>query len=235
MSESAAVQIETFLPEIESFPVFEGLQRKQVLELFRDSKMKATKHRETLYQIGQEARSFSLVLRGAYKLVRSTSKGEDVIMHFSSPGDVLAALIMSQPKPVYPVTAVSMGPSLVLEIPRKTYTDCWGQNAQVVSKIQSLLFGRMSLLQEQKLLNKGPLSQKVAFLLLQLLEKYSSQSETILPIPLTRKEIADSLGSTVESIIRIMSDWSHQGIITTEDHHIEILQPGRIVDFLKEN
>jgi CRP-like cAMP-binding protein len=92
----------------------------------------------------------------------------------------------------------------------------------------------VSFFQDQKILNKSPLQQKVAHLLLELLEKYSAESDGILPIPLTRREIADSLGSTVESVIRIMSDWSRQGIIQTTEHHIEILEPDKVVQILKE-
>lgn len=234
MPVNSSVQIETFLPEIQEFPVFEDLKREQILELLRDGKMKSSRHRETLYGLGNAATSFGLVLRGAYKLVRPTPKGEDVIMYFSSPGDVVAALLMAHPSPVYPVSVISMGPSLVLDIPKRTYTEIWMKNPQVLIRLQNLLFNRMSVLQDHKLLAKSPLNQKVAFLLLQLLETYSAESEKILPIPLTRKEIADSLGSTVESIIRIMSDWSQKGIISTTEQYIEILRPESVVEFLKE-
>jgi CRP/FNR family transcriptional regulator len=231
---SSVAQIETFLSEIESFPLLEGLSRSEILALLESGKMRGTRHRETLYQLGDKAECFSLVLRGAFKLVRSSPKGDDVIMYFSSPGDVIAALIMAQPMAIYPVSVVSMGPSLVLEIPKKTYVDTWSRNGRIVMKMQNLIFNRMSVMQDQKLLNKSPLVLKVAHLLLQLMERYSNESEGLLPIPLTRQEIADSLGSTVESVIRIMSDWSHKGILKTNDQHIEILQPGRVVEILKE-
>ncbi len=234
MPQLTTAQIETFLPEIQGFQVFEGLGRDQVLDLLREGKMKASKHRECLYRLGDEARSFGLVLRGAYKLVRCSPKGDDVIMYFSSPGDVIAALIMAQPMATYPVSVISMGPSLILDIPKKTYQEVWTRNPQVVMRVQNLLFGRMSLLQDHKLLAKSPLNQKVAVLLLQLMERYSQDSEQILPIPLTRREIADSLGSTVESVIRIMSEWSQQGIISTSEQHIEILSPEKIVSYFKE-
>lgn len=231
---SSQNSIDTFLPEIEHFPAFEGLSRERIARLLVGGAMQASKHREVLYRTGDEAHSFALVLRGAYKLVRSSARGDDVIMYFSSPGDVIAALIMPQPHPICPVSVVSMGPSLVWKIPRKTYLDEWMKDPEVTMRIQNLLFNRMSLLQDEKTMHKSPLPRKVAFLLLQLMERYSAEEDKILPIPLTRKEIADSLGSTVESVIRIMSDWSHQGIVKTHEQYIEILQPSKVVDILKE-
>lgn len=231
---SSANSVEPFLAEIQHFPVFEGLSRDRIQRLLAGGMMQSSKHREILYRNGDEAHSFALVLRGAYKLIRNTARGDDVIMYFSSPGDVVAALIMPQPHAMYPVSVVSMGPSLIWKIPRKTYLDEWMKDPEVTIRLQNLLFNRMSLLQDEKTLNKSPLPRKVAFLLLQLMERYSAEEEGILPIPLTRKEIADSLGSTVESVIRIMSDWSHQGILRTNDQYIEILQPSKVVELLKE-
>lgn len=227
-------QIETFLPELSRFPVFKNCTTNQILDLLNGATMRSTKHRGLLYRIADPANSFSLVLRGAYKLVRPTPKGEDVIVFFAGPGDVIAALVMPQLNSVYPVSAISMGPSLVLEIPRITYVNYWAKNIEIVMLIQNLLYNRMVLLQDQKLFNKNPLPQRVGRLLLQLIEKYSNDSEGILPIPLTRKEIADSLGSTVESVIRIMSEWSHRGLINTTEHHIEILDPGQIIKLMEE-
>jgi CRP-like cAMP-binding protein len=235
VSASAAVQIETFASEIENFPIFEGLKRNEIRSLLECGKMRGTRHREPLFQMGEEAHSFALVLRGAYKLTRTSPRGDDVIMYFSSPGDVIAALIMPQKHSLYPVSAISMGPSLVLEIPRQRYVEAWARHPEMAIRLQNLLFNRLSLLQDEKLFNKSPLSQKVAHLLIQLMERYSSESEGILPIPLTRQEIADSLGSSVESVIRIMSDWSHKGFVKTTEQHIEILQPSRIVEILKES
>ncbi|OFZ28973.1 MAG: hypothetical protein A2622_12805 [Bdellovibrionales bacterium RIFCSPHIGHO2_01_FULL_40_29] len=227
-------QIETFLPEIAEFSLFKKCDRSMLSKLFENAQMRSSKHREVLYRIGESATKFSLILRGAYKLVRPTPRGEDVIVYFAAPGDAVAAFVMPQPDAVYPVTAISMGPSLVLDIPRDTYIKYWAKNVEIVLHMQNLLYNRMILLQDQKLFSKSPLEQKVAQLILQLIEKYSRESDGILPIPLTRKEIADSLGSTVESVIRIMSDWSHQGIIKTSDQYIEVLDTGRVIALIQE-
>lgn len=230
---STEKQIETFFTEISQFPLFKDLDKQRLQRLFTGAKLQASKHRQNLYKVGDQAKKFSVVLRGAYKLVRSTPKGEDVIVYFAAPGDAIAALVMSQDNANYPVSAVAMGPSLVLEIPRETYVSFWAQDPQIAMHLQSLLYSRMILLQDEKLFNKSPLEVKIAHLILQLVEKYSAESDGILPIPLTRREIADSLGASVESVIRIMSDWSHKKIIATSDQHIEVLETGRIAELIR--
>ena len=66
----------------------------------------------------------------------------------------------------------------------------------------------MTSMQNQRALSKSPLQAKIASLLIDLIDKQPTTVDKItIPIPLTRKEIADSVGASVESIIRIMSEW----------------------------
>lgn len=79
------------------------------------------------------------------------------------------------------------------------------------------------------------MASKIAALLLQLVaDESSADGELEVPLPLTRKEIADSLGVTVESVIRVMSDWTKQGYISTNDHHIKILQPEWLISQMEQ-
>jgi CRP-like cAMP-binding protein len=39
---------------------------------------------------------------------------------------------------------------------------------------------------------------------------------TFIPMPLSRQELADMTGTTIETAIRIMSRWSKQDIVRTE-------------------
>ena len=82
-------------------------------------------------------------------------------------------------------------------------------------------------------MGKSPLPQKIASQLISIIERYSGENETILPIPLTRQEIADAVGASVESVIRIMSDWSRKGYISTSDQLIRIERMDKILEVIK--
>ncbi len=97
-----------------------------------------------------------------------------------------------------------------------------------------MLYTRMSLLQDDKTLTKSPLPQRISALLLGLLDRNDNDNTQTIPIPLTRQEIADSLGVTVESVIRVMSQWDHQGIIRTLDQRIEMIKLDQIVELFKQ-
>lgn len=217
-----------------SFSLFEGLSHSLIKELLSQSRVLTLNHREAIYQCGDKTDSFCLVLDGAFKLVRPTAKGDDVIMYFATAGDAIGALLMNKPVAEYPISAKAMGPSSAISIPKATYELYWSKNAEIQKKLNSQLYNRMTVLQDDKALAKAPLNQKIATLLLNLLDRSPVKDELLIYVPLTRQEIADSLGVTVESVIRTMSEWSQRGIIQTHDKKIEIVKFNELVNIIKD-
>lgn len=228
-------QLEILYREVADLPIFRGFDRASLGEILAHGHVGLHKHRENLYRAGDEADSFAVVLNGAYKLLRPTPRGDDLIVYFATPGDVIGALVMGRAGSVYPVTARAMGPSRVYILPRSTFERSWAGNLVLQQRLNSFLYSRMTLIQDEKTMARAPLAQRVAALLLQLLERGSGEQEQILPLPLTRQEIADTLGVAVESVIRVMSDWSHRGMIRTNDRQIEILRPDLVINIIKES
>jgi CRP/FNR family transcriptional regulator len=215
---------------LKELPIFRGLESPAITELIQGGIAATTKHRGILYRAGEPAESFALVLLGAYKLFRHDLSGNESIMHFASPGDTIGGLVMLNPNPIYPVTCASIGTSMVLKIPRDTWVRSWATNVVLQQRVNRMLYQRMTQIQDEKALGRLPLSVRVATLLVTLLERYSSGSERILPIPVTRQEIADSVASTVESVIRLLSEWNQEGIIRTESRQLEIVRLDRLIE-----
>jgi CRP/FNR family transcriptional regulator len=50
---------------------------------------------------------------------------------------------------------------------------------------------------------------------------------TFIPLPLSRQELADFIGTTIETSIRIMSRWSKEDLVRTEkDGFLVVDRPG---------
>lgn len=218
---------------LKTYPLFQDLSLDALALLVEGHRFKNIKHHETLFTAGDEASQFAIVLTGAFKLVRPTPRGEDAIMYFATPGDVIGGLVMLKPNSRFPISAISLGASTALLLPRATYQRAWVENPQVQAKLNSMLYTRMSVLQDEKANSKLTLQQRIAVLLVKLMDRYSDGDDSKLPIPLTRQEIADSVGATVEAVIRSMSEMSQKGIIRTEDKQIEILRPDKIAEIVK--
>lgn len=219
-------------PEIESLPLFAQRSRAEIDELLMGAEVRKLAHRETLYHFGDPARTFAVVLQGALKLVRSTPEGNDVIVFFATPGNVIAGLLMPTNQ-TYPVSSIAMGTATVLKIPRETWLQKWMHDSEIQRRVSGMFINRMSLMHDHKAMAKARLPQKIAAQIITLLEQCSDSEKTMVPVPITRQEIADSVGASVESVIRVMSEWSQQGIIETTDQFIHINQLDKIIEFVK--
>ncbi|MCB0420482.1 MAG: Crp/Fnr family transcriptional regulator [Bdellovibrionales bacterium] len=224
------------ISELRGLELFRSSSENDIEQLCKDSQVVITNHKQLLFKAGSSAQHFYLVLSGAFKLTRLSLQGEDTIVHFSSPGDVIGAFIMTQKDPRYPISGVSMGPSRSLKIPRTNYLTSWQNNIDLNHKIQNSLSSRMTALQNQMTLKKSSLQTKIACLLIQLANKQTEdQKQLLVPIPLTRREIAEAVGASVESVIRIMSLWSKRGYVSTNEQCITILETEKIIELTEKD
>ena len=78
-----------------------------------------------------------------------------------------------------------------------------------------------------KSIASGRVEERIARVLLELAKSVGEEKEggkISIEIPITRQDIAEMTGTTVETAIRIMSKWKKEGIIHTERGYIEILK-----------
>jgi CRP-like cAMP-binding protein len=69
--------------------------------------------------------------------------------------------------------------------------------------------------------------ERLAEVLLHLVEEFGSDQEGILRISLTREELSNIVGTATESIIRLLSEFKGDGLIALSGRKIKILdKPG---------
>lgn len=222
------------LSGISTLSVFSEMTTSEVEQAIAGASLKDIKHREVVFQIGDDAHYFCVIKSGALKIVRPSPRGDDVIVFIATTGDVVAALVMGAELRKYPTTIQAMGPTQLILIQRATFVNYWTKSSKLQSKLNNLLYKRMTTIQEDKLLFKAPLSTRISAFLIQLLDRTAIEGHKI-SVPLTRQEVADALGVTVESVIRIMSEWNQNGWIRTNDKHLEILKLDQLVALIDQN
>jgi CRP/FNR family transcriptional regulator len=214
--------IEFAFDEIRALPVFAGLLKSQVNSLLSQAEVCTHYHGESLFKTGEPAEFFGYVLSGVYKLAHHTVNGEEIIMYFGCKGEALAIMSVMEAETKFPFHALALGTARFLKIPRTTFLQTWLQNPKVLHRFQSELQRRIFRSYDEKCIQRLPLSQRIAHLLLYLSE-FKSDCQRVIEIPLTRREIANYVGATPESVIRKMSSWSQRGWIATTEQQITLL------------
>ncbi len=224
---------QSILASLGQFPFFAGMPEKRLKPLLAGFTKRLVPDHEPLFSLGQKANSFCIITSGAFKLARLSPRGEEVILQFATPGDVIGALIMPAQNPHYPISAIALQDSKALMIPRSTYLASWLNCAEIQHGLNASVYSRLCSLQDSKALSRLCLNNKVAFFLLSIANPDPQATQHLITLQLSRQEIAAAVGCTVEALIRCLSKLKQMGLIRLQGRHIELLYPEKLREIVK--
>jgi CRP/FNR family transcriptional regulator len=175
-----------------------------------------------LFVEGEEPRGVFILCSGRVKLTTSSSEGKTLIVKVAEAGEVLGASSAILGKP-YEVSAETLEPSQANFIKREDFirflnTDveaCMHTAQQLSQKYQSA----------QKEIRSLGLSQTTSEKLAKLLIDWAARGEETpkgirLTVLLTHEEIAQMIGTTRETVTRILSDFKKKKLIEVKGSSI---------------
>lgn len=171
-----------------------------------------------VFDEGDPSEFFFVVVSGRIKVHKLAPNGNDVILELFGPGGPLGAVAAYEARP-YPASATTMEPSTCLLIPRQAFFALLEQHPSLVrGLLGSLSLRLVELTSRLAELTGGRLETRFARLFLKLADQLGREDRggVFIPLPLSRQELADLLGTTIETSIRIMSRWGKEGVIRTE-------------------
>ncbi|HIP43254.1 MAG TPA: Crp/Fnr family transcriptional regulator [Aquifex aeolicus] len=176
-----------------------------------------------------------LLVEGLVKLIKETTDGRSIIVRLVFPGEVFGWIEWGKSVPKFKYTAMAALPSALLYISNRDFINLAVKYPAIAIKLTC--DATHNLLQTYEVLKSiasGKVEERIARLLLELAEKAGEKRDgkIIIRLPLTRQDIAEMTGTTVETTIRVMSKWKKQGIINTERGYIEILDKAALEDLL---
>lgn len=172
---------------------------------------------ETLARQGEPARHFHLLESGFLKLLQLTADGAELIVRFITPGDPFGGVVALGDAP-YPVTAVSVQPSVVLSWPRDAVGALLGETPQVrVNIMREMTMHMTAALTRVRELTTASVDQRLAHTILRLAEQCGRPEKdgVLIAQPLTRQEIADLTGTTLYTASRTLAKWESLGVVET--------------------
>lgn len=177
-----------------------------------------------LYREGDTFRSVYAVRTGCFKTYRIVGDGEEQVTGFYFPGEILGIDGLS--RDAYANSAIALETSAVCEIP----FDHLEQLSSEFRSLQRHLFQLMGqeIIEDQQLitlLSKKSSEQRVASFLVSTSVRNVRRklSATCFRLPMSRSDIGSLLGLTIETVSRVFSRFSKQGVIGVDNREIKIL------------
>ncbi len=172
----------------------------------------------TLFHEGDPSDELYTVVAGRVKIVKATPRGADVILEIFGPGDPVGAVALYESRP-YPATAVALEPTTCLLIPRQSFFVLLETHPTFVRGLLLGLTHRLvELTNRLAELSGGRVEARLARFFLKLASDMGQARPEglFIPLALSRQELADMIGTTIETSIRIMSRWGKDDLVRTE-------------------
>jgi CRP/FNR family cyclic AMP-dependent transcriptional regulator len=179
-----------------------------------------------LFVEGEEPRGVFILCSGRAKLTTSSTEGKTLIVKIAEPGEVLGASATILGKP-YEVSAETIEPSQLNFIKREDFLKYLNTHAEAcLHTAQQLSEKYHSAQREIRSLGLSQTtSEKLARLLLDWCERGGEQTTKGIRIKvlLTHEEIAQMIGTTRETVTRLLSDFKKKKIVDVKGSSLFVL------------
>jgi len=173
---------------------------------------------DTIFREGDSPDFLFTIVSGRVKVVKLIPSGKEIILEIFGPGDPVGAVVAYEGRP-YPASAVAIEAAECILVRRSEFFALFERHPSFVRGFLTGMAQRIvELTRRIPEVAGGRVETRFARLFLKLADRMGEARGPVrfIPMPLSRQELADLTGTTIETCIRIMSRWGKDGVVTTE-------------------
>lgn len=221
--------------KLKSLEIFSSLPDRDLRELSSHFEIVHIKQREALFEEETSIQDLYLVLYGSFKIQKNVRHSGPVILNFLGQGQFLGIAMADISLPKYPATAIANEDSALLRFSRDFFLNELMQIPTIREVVKRQVGERFLEMQNDRCFEKARMPQRIADLLLRLWERQGDKHGSQIVMPITRKDIAQRLGTHTETVIRVLSTWSKKGWIQTVHRRIDLLNIPQLLEVRNES
>lgn len=196
--------------------------------LFRNQEIRKFKQGETIFEENKRPKGIHKVESGLVKKTTLGHEGKEHIFYFCTAGEFLGhrALLSEE---VYHDTAIAVLDSEISFISRADFLLAMKVSHLLCERIIKSLSHEFGVfIHRTQILSQHPVRERAAIGLLILMEKFNQINPEEPIIELTRNDMADFIGTALETAVRILHDFKEEGIIDIQRRKIIVLDPHKL-------
>lgn len=185
---------------------------------------------QELFKAGDKFKSLYAIRSGTIKSYTITEQGEEQVIAFHIAGDLVGFDAISGD--CHPSFAQAIETSMVCEIPYEILNDLSGKMPKLRQHMIRLMSNEIKGDQEMLLLlSKKNAEERLATFLYNLSTRFSQRgfSPREFRLTMTRGDIGNYLGLTVETISRLLGRFQSAGILSVKGKYISILDHDKLM------
>ena len=211
--------MDQFLSTVEPFKRLSASERQRLTAVAREKRYAKG---ETVFRAGDPAESVCIVKEGRVHLMKFLEGGQVSTTCVMAQGETFCCLPALDRQP-YPVDAVAAVDSVVVRVPTSAFHQLLQQNPTFLRDSLCLFCDRLRQVEHKScMMSYDSVERRLAQALLTLEKKFGPT------IPLTKHELAELAGTTVETTIRVLSQLKKQGVVTSSRGSTTIAKPDQL-------
>lgn len=189
---------------------------------------------EAIWNRGEPITFAAIVGTGFVKMAKATAQGTQMTVELLGPGQcfgLLAAIDMA----AYPLSAYAVTDTWYLKMSKAKFSEIFALTTQAGEALLKALAPRLRRAHNMMAqLSSGTVELRIAAVLVTLLDSYSRETRagTKLTVPLTRQDLAEMAGTTLETTSRVMSRWQKEGLVSTVNQWTCVHDVARLNDMV---
>jgi CRP-like cAMP-binding protein len=225
--------IEAPIP-FDAIPLFSSIRKEDREALAPLCRMRGFEKGEVIFGEGEPADRIYFVHIGRVKIVKAAG-GRDVIIEILGPGEPVGAVAVFERRP-FPASAIAIEPSGLLSIPEREFFALLEKRPEMMRHVLAGLTYRLMMVNKRLADMTGSAESRASRLFLTLADRVGTRRDSgvFIPLPLSRQEIADLIGTTLETAIRLMSRWQKDNLVLTEKSGFMIPSVAQLKDVSPE-
>lgn len=202
----------------------EAKGQKELQELSKDKEVRQYKKKEIIFQEGDLPKRLFFVADGKIKIYKTNDNGKELIVKILESGDFFGYTALLKEEE-YLNSAAAMVDTWISFIPREDFFFLLHGNRDFSAHFTKMLASNL-VDTEEKLLSLAyhSIRKRVAEALIELYQQEKAASISIL-----RDDLASIVGTAKESVIRTLTDFKNEGLISIKNGVITIVKAADLV------
>jgi CRP-like cAMP-binding protein/AmiR/NasT family two-component response regulator len=184
--------------------------------------------REVVFSEGDTCQNLYVVLKGKVKLYKSHDLGKDLILRVRGKGDIFAFSSLFQGD-IHLDSADTLEPAELMMIPKASFFNWLEQNPKMLLEMVQLCSSALELERERAVqLAYSSVRKRTANALVRLKMRFQTEEESKFTISISRDDLAAMVGTATESVIRTLSDFKEEGLVSIQGSNITIVNEEKL-------
>lgn len=209
---------------IQALPAFRAMGAAELDEMIGHAKAQRIAKGTAVFRQGESATAFYVLLHGRLKVVKITPDGQQVVIRFVNPGDIYG-IAKALRREDYPASAIALVDSVTLTWPAEIWDDFIAAHPAFAVNVMQMMGDRLQEAHTRlKELSTEEVEYRVAHALLRLVAQSGRSTEegVLVDFPLTQQDLAETAGTTLHSVSRVMSAWESAGLVSVGRRRIVV-------------